>query len=244
MNREDFIKSSIAFGIMSILPFHVLKDFSAAFPKKELMGMKRPELIGDHYLLRKECATAFEKMKTEALKENIHLYVVSSYRSFSHQKRIWESKYKSNLKDGLNPRENIQEIIKYSTIPGTSRHHWGTDIDIIDANATHPESVLETENFYDDGPYTKLKNWMDEHSEQFGFYLVYTAKKSRKGFKHEPWHFSYKPTSQKMLAEFSQLDIKKKLQHINLSGNEYFTEEFLNTYISENICSINSVLLP
>ena len=24
----------------------------------------------------------------------------------------------------------INEIIRFSTIPGTSRHHWGTDIDI------------------------------------------------------------------------------------------------------------------
>ena len=34
----------------------------------------------------------------------------------------------------LEPKKAISEIIRFSTVPGTSRHHWGTDIDIIDGN--------------------------------------------------------------------------------------------------------------
>lgn len=244
MNREDFIKSSLAIGLMSIVPFSFSNDCSNNFPKKELLGMKRPDLVGKNYLLRKESAIAFENMKTEALKDGINLQVVSSYRSFSHQKRIWQRKYKTYLKEGLSPQESIQEIITYSTIPGTSRHHWGTDIDIIDGNANHPKSVLETKHFYDNGPYVALKKWMDKNSERFGFYLVYSALETRKGFKHEPWHFSYKPTAKEILNQYLQLNIKRKLRKINIAGNDYFSEEFLNQYISENICSINPALLP
>ena len=41
----------------------------------------------------------------------------------------------------------IDKIIEYSTLPGTSRHHWGTDIDIIDAEPPEEGDVLLPKNF-------------------------------------------------------------------------------------------------
>ena len=58
-----------------------------------------------------------------------------------------------------------------------------------------------TEKFYKNGPYVKLKKWLDENSEKFGFYLVYTKNDKRKGFEHEPWHYSYAPISKNILKE-------------------------------------------
>lgn len=76
--------------------------------------------------------------------------------------------------------------MEYSTIPGTSRHHWGTDIDIIDANQPYKGDPLESDKFHGDGPFCALKEWMDLHANTFGFYLVYTDNDKRTGFYYEP----------------------------------------------------------
>ena len=247
MKRAEFIKSSVAFSMLSLLPINSIASVfnsTTEFPENELLGIDRPVLKGDGFSLREEAASAFEKMKEKAANEGIDIKVVSSYRSFSHQKRIWQRKYKRYIDQNSPPEVAISKIIAYSTIPGTSRHHWGTEIDIIDGNSKHPKHVLQPKNFYENGPYTRLKNWMDKNSEEFGFHLVYTNNKDRKGFKHEPWHFSYKPTSQQMLKEYLKLNIKEKLKDLNLIGSEHFSDTFIQKYIQENICSINPALLP
>ena len=72
-------------------------------------------------------------MKQAAAEDGIQIKIVSSSRSFERQLAIWNAKYIQNEENGLDPIENIRKIIEYSTIPGTSRHHWGTELDLIDA---------------------------------------------------------------------------------------------------------------
>ena len=120
---------------------------------------------------------------------------------------------------------------------------WGTDIDIIDANTPRPKSVLQADNFHRDGPYCKLKDWLNANAESFGFYEVYNNNESRKGFEYEPWHFSYAPISKPMLEAFKKLDLKAILEEEKLLGNEYFTTEFIDKYRNENILDINPKLL-
>ena len=242
MNRKDFIKTSIFGSIaLGILPQFAFRNSSLSY--EELIGKGDPKLYGDGYQLRKEAYDAFISMKNDALKDNISIEVVSSYRNFAHQNRIWERKYKLNTQQGLSPEKAIQKIIEYSTIPGTSRHHWGTDMDIIDANVTKPDNVLSPGHFEGNGSFVKLKKWMDEHSRDYGFYLVYTNQPGRKGFKYEPWHYSYKPLSYGYLQEYRKLNIKDILSNELLLGHEYLTDTFLDRYTSENILDINPELL-
>ena len=210
---------------------------------KELIGKGNPKLYGDGFLLRKEAYTAFLKMKDEAAKSGIKIKVVSSYRNYAHQNRIWERKYKKFRSEGLAPIKAIKKIVEYSTIPGTSRHHWGTDLDIVDGNVKQPKSLLIASHFHNNGPFCKLKEWLDNHSESFGFYLVYTDNYHRKGFKYEPWHLSYKPLSFKYLKEYKALNIFKMLQEEQLMGSKHFTDGFIKSYISDNILDINPKLL-
>ena len=53
---------------------------------------------------------------------------------------------------------------------------------------------------------------MDISANRFGFYLVYTKNSNRKGFKHEPWHYSYKPLSQSYLKDYKKLNISEILK--------------------------------
>ena len=245
MNRKHFFKTTILSGLSIIfLPLNSFHLIQKKYSENQLLGKGNPDLTGDTYTskMNKEARIAFEKMKTAALKDGINIEVVSAYRSFQKQKNIFENKYKRFINEGLNPIQSVEKIIEYSTIPGTSRHHWGTDIDIIDANYPKPKSVLEEENFYGNGPYCHLKNWMDRHSESYGFYEVYTKNPNRKGVKYEPWHFSYAPVSKPMLKEYQKLDIKRILKEEKILGHECFTEKFIFKYKTENILDINPQL--
>ena len=242
MKRRNFIKKTSLTGIaLATIPSFAFAQ--NIISSEELIGKGNPELFGEDYKLREEAHLAFQKMKEEALKEGVQIQIVSSYRNFDHQKRIWERKYKRFRNQGLSEEKSIQKIIEYSTIPGTSRHHWATDIDIIDANVHAPKYVLREENFHRDGSYIYLKKWMDEHANSFGFYLVYTADLNRKGFKYEPWHYSYKALSQNYLKNYKNLNIQEILQKEKLLGSEYFSEAFISTYRNENILDINPELL-
>ncbi|WGK65187.1 M15 family metallopeptidase [Croceiramulus getboli] len=213
-------------------------------PEVELYGQGDPDLTsGDGYRLRPEAAVAFEQMKAAALKDSIRIQVVSSFRDYAHQNRIWERKYKRFRESGLRPQESIEKIIEYSTIPGTSRHHWGTDIDLIDGNADTTGDVLVPSKFHGKGPFCKFLEWMKKHSEEYGFYLVYTDNYNRKGFHYEPWHYSYRPLSKPYLDAYKKLDLLQKLEEAELMGSEHFTQEFMKRYIEQNILNINPDLL-
>lgn len=244
MQRRDFIKkSSFAGGLLFLNPVLDLNLFQE-FSQDELIGKGNPALYGEDFKLREAARLDFNLMKKAAKESGFNIHVVSSYRSYTHQNGIWERKYKNYRNQGLSHQKTIEKIIEYSTIPGTSRHHWGTDLDIIDSTKGIPSNPLSETHFNEGGRMHKFKLWLDENSEKFGFYLVYTNTKGRKGFAYEPWHFSYKPLSFKMLKEYKILDIKKLLLNNKLMGSENFTDEFIEKYTRENILDINPDLLP
>lgn len=244
MKRDQFIKSSLFAGTaICILPQFSFGYSEENYSRDILIGKGTPNLLGDSFKMQQETYENFLLMKAAAAKENINIEVVSAYRSFRRQKEIYEGKYRRFTAQGMNPMAAIEKIIEYSTIPGTSRHHWGTDIDIIDANAPRPQSVLQPEHFHGKGPFCKLKDWLDQNAESFGFFEVYTDNAHRKGFKYEPWHFSYAAVSKPMLEEYKKLDLKKILLEEKILGAQHFSEEFISTYKSENILDINSKLL-
>ncbi|MEP0263868.1 M15 family metallopeptidase [Dokdonia sp.] len=245
MNRRNFTKITFLGGIATTLPLDLFASIVGdSISEEELLGKGSPLLhTGTNYRLRPEAATAFEDMRKAALKDKIQIKAVSSYRDYAHQNRIWERKYNRFRESGLSPIASIQKIIAYSTIPGTSRHHWGTDIDLIDGTPKVNGDVLVPSKFHGSGPFCDFKEWMDEHSQEFGFYLVYTDTPSRKGFKYEPWHYSYAPLSKKYLRTYKTLDIKAILQKEQLVGSNDFTSSFIEHYINENILDINPDLL-
>lgn len=243
MDRRLFVKRSGFCGLaLTIVPSTlILQDIKYSI--EELMGKEDIELYGDGINLRKEAHDAFIEMKKAASADGIQLKIVSSYRNFDRQAAIFERKYlKYTDEDGMEPLDAIEKIIEYSTIPGTSRHHWGTDIDIIDGAVRRPKNVLLEENFEGTGVFFKLKKWMDENAEKFGFYLVYPDTEGRKGFYYEPWHYSYKPLSKRCLKEFLDKDVSRIYMKNDLKGSAYISKDFLNKYFSENILDINPTL--
>lgn len=146
--------------------------------------------------LRKETYEAFILMQKAAKKEGIHLVICSATRTFSMQKQIWERKWQSPENAHFNTKERALHILHYSSMPGTSRHHWGTDIDINELNNA----------YFETGKGQKEYTWLKNNAEKFGFCQTYTSKKigSRKGYEEEKWHWSYMPLSRVYLEQYQK----------------------------------------
>jgi len=241
MKRRKFNQSIILVGASTLLPsFH----FAQKMDFEEITGQKKPNLFGTGYQLRKAASESFERMKAYASKAGFDILVVSSYRSFSDQKRIWNNKYDRFTKQGDSPQEAISRIIEYSTIPGTSRHHWGTDIDIVDGSKDVSGDRLLPGLFGDGKPYGEFKKWLNLNASNYGFKVVYTNQPGRKGFKYEPWHFSYEPLSKGYLKKYMKVGFNDFLKGLDIKGREHLTDSFINQYWTENMLDINPILKP
>lgn len=75
----------------------------------------------------------------------------------------------------------------------TSRHHWGTDVDI---------NSLDNDYFIR-GKGLRLYRWMQSNAPRFDYWQVYTDKATgRKGYEMERWHWSYMPISEPYLRAY------------------------------------------
>lgn len=137
---------------------------------------------------------AFREMHRQAEEDGIELKIVSGTRNFYEQKAIWERKW--HALDSLVPMAKVTSILEYSSMPATSRHHWGTDIDL---------NNLEN-SYFEEGRGRAEYEWLVNNAPKFGFYQVYTAQDSgRTGYREEKWHWSYMPLAAKYLQKFNEL---------------------------------------
>ena len=157
----------------------------------------------DVLYMNTEALEAYTRMRAAALKDGVTLTIRSSFRSFSYQKRIWNGKWNGTTlvkgKDNLrllfpDPKARALEILKYSSMPGTSRHHWGTDVDLNDLN----------DSYFASGAGYEIHNWLTAHAGKYGFCQVYSAKDATRieGYNKERWHWSYLPVAKRYLAAY------------------------------------------
>ncbi|WP_127846412.1 M15 family metallopeptidase [Psychroflexus aestuariivivens] len=245
MKRRDFLLKSSQAAVFSSLPWSFYGGFFQNEIKvNQVLGIDDKHLSKSEIPLEMDTLSAFQQMKSEAKQEGIDLRIVSGYRSFARQKAIWERKFKNYTKE-LSAEGAVQKIIAFSSIPGTSRHHWGTDIDLIDGAVTRPKGdLLLAENYHGNGAFCKLKTWLDKNSERFGFHLVYTDNFDRSGFQYEPWHYSYKPKSLTFLNIQQSENYRKSWEKLNFEGKLVLDSEFMNNYFEKYSLGINPSLMP
>lgn len=153
--------------------------------------------------LRKQTYDAFERMHQAAKLDDVNLTILSATRNFQYQKGIWERKWERKRYMGWQSFDKAKDIMTYSSMPGTSRHHWGTDIDL---------NSLDNAYFVS-GKGKREYDWLLMHGPEFGFHQVYTSKDSgRTGYNEEKWHWSYMPLSKEYLKAYNEL---VKSEHIS-----------------------------
>jgi LAS superfamily LD-carboxypeptidase LdcB len=175
----------------------------------ELTGRARTHVVQRDDLkaaLQRDTLEPFLAMRDAAMREGIAIQIVSAFRDFAAQQSIWDRKYRGerplydaagNVREHakLSPTELVDAIVCWSAVPGGSRHHWGTEIDVIDSAAL-PAGYrvrLLPDEAAPGGVFHRMHQWLDANMAQFGFFRPY--RNFRGGVHPEPWHLSYAPVA-------------------------------------------------
>ncbi|MEG3759215.1 M15 family metallopeptidase [Pseudoalteromonas carrageenovora] len=171
----------------------------------------------------------FLALQNAAKNAGFDLTIASSFRDFDRQSMIWNNKF-----SGSRPVYNKQQqpvdltkltdinkciaIMRYSALPGASRHHLGTDLDIFDKAAVNDDYRLQlTPNEYEQGgPFAPLSNWLNNNLAKFGFYRPY--KHDLDGVAPELWHISHIKQSKLMVDVLSEKILYECINNSELLG--------------------------
>ena len=216
------------------------KDLSLDFimgkfnPNEDSSFIKIPIAYADQEgrLMKKEAFESFQKMHAAAKKEGINLVIRSAVRNFDYQKGIWERKWTgaTKLSNGEDAQtaysasdQRAKKILEYSSMPGTSRHHWGTDIDL---------NSFEN-SWFESGEGLKVFEWLDANAADFGFCRPYTRKDESRpfGYNEEKWHWSYTPLSD-IYTQFAE-------EHLNA----HMISGFKGSEVSDTLDVVNKYVL-
>jgi len=181
--------------------------------------------------LQHDALEPFLAMKKAAERDKVEMRIVSSFRDFAAQQRIWDEKYLGERPlydaDG-NAREHarlsaddlVDAIACWSAVPGGSRHHWGTEIDVIDGAALPPgyRVRLLPEEARAGGVFERLHRWLDANMSRFGFYRPYRT--ARGGVHPEPWHLSYAPVAMRALERLTPAAFEEAVRASTIMGRE------------------------
>ena len=167
------------------------------------------QTLPDGHRLHPQAAIAFARLRADARDAGFDLAIASSYRSYDRQLAIFNGKAcgQRPVHDdrgaeldvrAMTAEQKLAAILRFSALPGTSRHHWGTDIDVFDAAAV-PEGYrvqLDPAEVAPGGMFDDLHCWLDARmaaARSHGFYRPYAE--DRGGVAVERWHLSYAPVS-------------------------------------------------
>ncbi len=165
--------------------------------RQDFVKITTPHTDRAGMMLRRETYEAFKKMAAAAKKEGVILKIISSTRTFAQQKAIWEGKWQRFAAETPDPTARALRIMEYSSMPGSSRHHWGTDLDLNDLNNA---------TFEGNGKHRNVYEWLQAHAAEYGFCQPYTPKGAARpnGYNEEKWHWTYLPLSKNLLAEYKR----------------------------------------
>ena len=193
-----------------------ITGYSQALSKEELLGQFDPSTHPDfvridskytskhNIYLRQEVYEAYERMFEEAWKVGINLQILSATRNFDYQRGIWERKWDRPRYMGWEDIDKAVDIMTYSSMPGTSRHHWGTDIDLCSLR----------NDWFASAEGARVYDWLNLNAWKYGFRQVYSNKEItvRTGYNEEKWHWSYMPLSSVFLDQYNALVLEEDIE--------------------------------
>lgn len=208
------------------------------------------------YPLHRLVVPAFVTLKSLAAEAGFDLAIVSSYRDFHRQSTIWNAKLSGQrvvldsqgrplALDQLPPWQRVEAVLRWSALPGASRHHWGTDIDIYDRSAVADdyEVQLTVSEVTAGGPFTALHQWLDQlfiEQPELGFFRPYPV--DRGGIAPERWHISYAPVSAMLQRLLSKELIIETVRNSELHSKDVVLEHINEIY--QRFIHVPSALYP
>ena len=210
----------------------------------ELTGRARTHVVQRDDLgaaIAVDALEPFLAMKADAARAGIDITIVSGFRDFGAQQRIWDMKFRGerplyddhgNARDRsiMSDEEVIDAILCWSALPGASRHHWGSELDLIDA-ASMPESYrvqLAPAEAAPGGVFHALHCWLDTNMARYGFFRPYGT--FRGGVRPEPWHVSYGPVSSQALTRLTPELLIETVAQSDMLGKDIVLEKLAAIY--------------
>ncbi|MCP9267044.1 M15 family metallopeptidase [Xenorhabdus sp. XENO-1] len=201
-----------------------------------LTGLSTDHLVtlaGNHRL-QFNATKAFLAMQRDAAKAGFKLQPASSFRDFARQQTIWNEKFRGQrpvLDDNSQPLditkmtegEICEAILRWSALPGASRHHWGTELDIYDPFLL-PQGkklLLEPWEYENGGYFEPLSDWLTENMSIYDFYRPFNRHSS--GVAYEPWHISFWPLSHEAENLFNEQVLLNVWQDHNIAGVDWLS---------------------
>jgi LAS superfamily LD-carboxypeptidase LdcB len=186
------------------------------------------------------------ELRTAAELAGFKPFILSGFRDYYRQLAIWKRKItrQVTIKDrhneilALDASEPllIKAILSWSAIPGYSRHHWGSDLDIFDASqldGCYKIKLEPCEFNAPEGPCYDFEVWLKENIEKFGFYRPY--QKQNCGVAIEPWHLSHTRTSALFMSKLNLGVFGNFIEASDIIGKEHIQanlKHIFNTYIN------------
>jgi zinc D-Ala-D-Ala carboxypeptidase len=143
------------------------------FPEATVLVSIGDDCQGRRARLAPDAAEAWNAMRAAARMEGVDLLVVSAFRSYEKQARLWEAK----LRGGRTPAE-IRRVL---AVPGFSEHHTGRAIDIGTPGCLDLTEAFEA---------TAAFPWLTARAAAFDFTLTY-GRENALGVMYEPWHWCF-----------------------------------------------------
>ena len=150
---------------MLVNKYHLLnKDFKA----NDIVNVSSTYGYANNSL-NKEAYDAFKQLANDAKKEGHTIVILSSYRTYEYQEKLW----------------NRDKDDDYVARPSASEHVTGLAIDVSDFNDKN-DSFKDTESY----------TWMINNAHKYGYILRYPENKENiTGYSYEAWHYRYVGTS-------------------------------------------------
>lgn len=167
VNRDNkFYENTTAtdltnYNEMLVNKYHLLnKDFKA----NDIVNVSSTYGYANNSL-NKEAYDAFKQLANDAKKEGHTIVILSSYRTYEYQEKLW----------------NRDKDDDYVARPGASEHVTGLAIDVSDFNDKN-DSFKDTESYI----------WMVNNAHKYGYILRYPENKENiTGYSYEAWHYRY-----------------------------------------------------
>ncbi|KJY83762.1 peptidase M15 [Vibrio galatheae] len=184
-------------------------------------------------------------LKESAAQAGFNLNIASGFRDFDRQATIWNNKMsgKTDILDNesqvldanlLSESDKIMAILRWSALPGASRHHWGTDFDIFDRDSLPVGETLRLEPWeYLTGHQKAFYQWLKDHLAEHGFFFPYANDLG--GVAFEPWHISHRQTAERCLQKLDISTLAEQLTAAPILGKQTVLaqlETIYNQFIS------------
>jgi LAS superfamily LD-carboxypeptidase LdcB len=202
--------------------------------------------------VHRDVVEPFERLREEALRAGFDLRILSGFRSFADQLSIWNRKANGERAvldsdavpldiTALSPRDLVFAILRWSALPGASRHHWGTDLDVYDeaARAQGYGIDLIPAEVNPGGMFGPLHAWLDERmaaGAAFGFFRPYD--RDRGGVAPERWHLSHAPTAEPLAAGLTADVLRATVRQADMRLKDVVLDH-LDEIVSQFVVNVN-----